>query len=205
MTPLEVLKRITAKIAPGRSPTFSEAHVLKALEFIGSATGVGRHRLTVELGVGEGTTRTLIKRFRDEGLIDVSRAGMKLSETGLELLSFFSGRLRGMAAPVTSITVGSQNYAVLVKKASGRVRRGVEQRDAAMLSGAEGATTLKYDGERLGMPGMERELDSKTSSFFLDWLKPEPDDVIIIGAADTLLSAEIGAKSAALKLLNDNA
>jgi len=59
-----------------------------------------------------------------------------------------------------------------------------------------------YDGERLRMPGVEMELDSLTVDHVHESLRPGKGDVIIIGSADDLFEAEIGAKSAALKLLD---
>ncbi|MDH5199458.1 MAG: hypothetical protein OEW93_01105 [Candidatus Bathyarchaeota archaeon] len=103
--------------------------------------------------------------------------------------------------PETNITVGSRNYAVLVRDAGGSVDKGIEQRDAALIAGADGATTLVYDGEKLVMPGVEVEVDPSTAKHILDAFKPCRGDVVIIGSARDPLDAEIGAKSAALRLL----
>ena len=51
------------------------------------------------------------------------------------------------------------------------------------------------------MPGIEDDLDSSDTGFLLKYLKPEVQDVIIIGTADNAVSTEIGARSAALELL----
>ncbi|KON31145.1 hypothetical protein AC482_01860, partial [miscellaneous Crenarchaeota group-15 archaeon DG-45] len=163
MDRLEILGRVASKVAPGRSLAYSEAHVLKALQLIGSGESIGRQRLSNELGVGEGTMRTLIRRLKDEGLARSSRRGLSLTGPGLEVLSHLSGLLAETALDGTSITVGSRDYAVLVRGASAFIRRGVEQRDAALLSGAEGATTLLFDGERVGMPGTELRLEESTA------------------------------------------
>lgn len=201
MDPLDVLKRVVAKLAPGRPPAYSEAHALKALEVIGSGNGIGRKGLSGELGLGEGTVRTLVSRFKEEALIEVSHAGMTLTSQGVNVLSHFRGLMEATPIPETSITVGSRDYAVLVKGAGNQINQGVEQRDAALLAGADGATTLLCDGERLWMPGMEGVLDPSTTGFLLERLKPESGDVIVIGTSDNHVSAEVGAKSAALNLI----
>lgn len=203
MSSLGIINRIAAKIAPGRPPAYFEAHVLKALELVGYGKGIGRQKLSKELGVGEGTIRTLVRRLKEEGLVDASRRGMTLTKAGVKVLSDLRSSLEATQFPETSLTVGLRNYAVLVKGSADQVKRGVEQRDAALLAGAKGATTLLYDGERLHLPGLKLDLDNSTADFLLEHLKPEPGDVIIIGTADTLISAEIGAKSAALKLLKE--
>lgn len=203
MSALDIVHRIVEKVAPGRPPAYSEAHVLKALELIGSALGIGRQRLSRELRLGEGTVRTLVKRMKGSGLVDVSRGGMTLTSRGNEILTELEERILTCEFPETSITVSSQNYAVLIKGAAGNVRRGIEQRDAALISGAKGATTLIYDGEQLLMPGTALELDNSTTSYILENLKPGKGDVIIIGSSNNLFEAEMGAKSAALKLLEE--
>jgi len=201
LDPLELLNHITAKVYPGRPPAYSEAHVLKALELIDSSKRIGRQNLSRELGLGEGTVRTLIRRLKDEDLITVSRGGINLTTSGVNLLSYFRSLMKATPLPETSITVAYRNYAVLVKGAASKINRGVEQRDAALLAGAKGATTLWYNGESFLMPGMEGSLENSITCFLREHLNPEPRDVIIIGTADNHLSAEIGAKSAALKLV----
>jgi len=198
---LGILQEVSEKAAPGRPPAYSEAHVLKALELIGSGEGVGRQQLSRELRLGEGTVRTLVGRLRGLGLLSTSRGGMALTPGGQRLLTAFGEMFSTAEFPDTRMTVGSKNFAVLVRGAGRKIRRGVEERDAAMIAGAEGATTLVYDGERLRMPGVEMELDPMTVDHVHESLRPGKKDVIIIGSADDLFEAEIGAKSAALKLL----
>lgn len=198
---LSIVKEASEKAAPGRPPAYSEAHVIKALEIIGSGDGIGRQLLSEKLRLGEGTIRTLVRRLRGLGLLSISRGGMTLTEGGLEALLELKERMLATKFPETNITVGSRNYAVLVRGAGGSVDKGIEQRDAALIAGADGATTLVYDGEKLIMPGLEVEVDPATTRHILDAFKPCRGDVVIIGSARDSLDAEIGAKSAALKLL----
>ena len=201
MEPLKVIERAALRAAPGRPLAYGVVHVLKALELIGSGVGVGRQQLARALGIGEGSARTLVKRLREEGLIEVARGGMTLTEGGVEVLSYFQGLMRSMEVPPTPSTVSERNYAVLVRGVASLIRLGVEQRDAALLAGARGATTLIYDGERLQMPGVEREVEPELSRLLLEALRPEAGDVIIIGTAEEEAAAEIGAKAAALELI----
>jgi len=196
-----VIERVAAKTAAGRPPAYTAAHVLKALELIGSGSGIGRQQLARELWIGEGTARTLVKHLRSEGLVKVSRGGMILTESGDSIIHDLRRLMVSTEVPETGVTVGSKNYAVLLKGAADRIRLGVEQRDAALMAGAKGATTLLYDGAHFHMPGMDIDLDPSFAQFLLDRLKPGTGDAVIIGTADTLSAAEIGAKTAALKLL----
>ena len=161
---------------------------------------LGRKQLSEKLGLGEGTTRTLIKRFIEENLIETSRRGMRLTLKGKNILSSVSQLITGLTFPKTSLTVADYNFAVVVKDSFHKVRYGVEQRDSAIMAGAKGASTLVMKDNVLVMPGVDSDVDSDS----LEALKPlglENGDVVIIGSAGSLLLAEIGAYSAALELL----
>jgi hypothetical protein len=204
LEPISLIEKIVRRAAPGRSPSFTEAQVLKALELLSSGPGVGRKRLGDLLGLNEGVTRTLLRHLRETDLIEVTRRGITLRQKGERLLAALNAPLPGgIEVPKSPLTIGPQNFAVLVKGAGYHIRSGVEQRDAALKVGALGATTLVFDGERLTLPGMQ-ELTPKAKEVYnllLSRLKPRKGDVIIIGTAKDALSAELGAKTAALELL----
>jgi len=201
---ISLVEKIVRRVAPGRSPSFTEAHVLKALELLSSGPSVGRKRLGELLGLNEGVTRTLLRHLKEANLIEVMRRGMKLRDEGKRLLAAFSIFISGgTEVPRSQLTLGPQNFALLVRRAGHHVRDGVEQRDAALKAGALGATTLVFDGERLTLPGMQ-EIPSRAEEVYdllLSRLNPRKGDAIIIGTAVDILSAELGAKTAALELL----
>jgi DNA-binding transcriptional regulator LsrR (DeoR family) len=176
-----------------------------ALELIGSVPGIGRQQLAKRLEIGEGTCRTLIRRLMDDGLIDISRGGMVLTAKGVEVKAKIGELIVSAELPETDLTVGPKNYGVFVRNASGKVKQGVEQRDAALIAGAKGATTLIYEAGRLRMPGMDMDPPGALARSLTDRLKPREGDVIIIGTANTSSSAEMGAKAAALELLGKSA
>lgn len=201
---LETVDRVAGKIASGRLPSFAEVHVVKALEEIGVQETVGRMRLSKDLHFGEGVVRTLVKHLKNEGLIEVSKSGISLSATGRRLLS----RLRELMSkqidvPPTSLTVGTFNVAVRVRRMKSRVKYGLEQRDAAIVAGAKGATTLVFTENKLVMPGTEEDVSKSDPSIYatLSKLDLNEADVVIIGSADEKIGAELGAKAAALELL----
>lgn len=205
MDPLAILSKIADKSAPGTSPAYSPVHTLIALELIGSVSGIGRQQLAKRLELGEGTCRTLVRRLRDEGLIDVSRGGMVLTSKGVVVKAKIGELIVSAELPETDLTVGPRNYAVLVRNVADRVRQGVEQRDVALIAGAKGATTLIYEEGRLRMPGMDMDPPGALARSLIDRLKPREGDVVIIGTANTSSSAEMGAKAAALELLRKSA
>jgi len=200
-----VIERVASKIAPGRAPSFNEAQVVKALEIIGAYETVGRIRLSKELGLGEGATRTLLKHLKNEALIEGSRHGIVLSEHGKKLFSNLRSKIsEGIEVPNSPLTVGPFNIAVLVRDVAHGVKRGVEQRDTAIKAGALGATTLIFSSNKLTMPSSEEDVFEGVSSIrdmLVSRLNPKENDVIIVGSGETKSNAEIGAKMAALELL----
>jgi predicted transcriptional regulator len=206
--PLETVNKVAGKLASGRSPTFAEAHVVKALEEINFQENVGRLKLSKDLKLGEGEIRTLVKHLKNEGLINVSNSGISLSPDGKKLLS----RLRTLVSepldiPSTPLTVGPFNVAVRVTGMQDSVKYGLEQRDAAIMAGAKGASTLIFTKNGLAMPGTKEDITKRNPSVLdsLSRLILKEGDVIIIGSADEKIRAELGAKTAALELLKAKA
>lgn len=202
---LEVIERVASKLAPGRAPSFNEAQIVKALEIVGAFGTVGRIRLSHELDLGEGATRTLLKHLKKEGLIEGSRHGIAFSEYGKKIFSSLRSKIsEGVAVPISPMTVGPFNMAVLVRNAAHGVSRGVEQRDTAIKAGALGATTLIFSRGKLVIPSGEEDVFKGISSIhdmLISRLNPKENDVIILGSGENKTSAEIGAKMAALELL----
>ena len=201
---LETVARVAAKIAPGRVPSFAEAHVIEALEDISSLGTVGRLKLSKDLDLGEGEARTLIRHLKNEGLIEVSRSGISLSAAGKKFLSSLRAVLsEQVEMPFTPLTVGRFNVAVRVAGMKDSVKYGLEQRDSAIMAGAKGATTLIFTKNRLTMPSTEGDAPKRDATILaaLSKLSLNEGDVIIIGSADEKIKAELGAKTAALELL----
>jgi predicted transcriptional regulator len=205
---LEVIERVTRKIAPGPAPSFNEAHVVKAMEVIGKYKTVGRIRLSKELGLGEGTTRTLLKHLKSEGMTRSSRSGISFSEEGKKLFSNLRSKLsEGIEVPSSPLTVGAFNIAILVRDSAQSVGSGMEQRDIAIKSGASGATTLVFSDNKLSMPKCVDDVSESTPKLheeLVTKLNPNQNDVIIVGSGENREQAEIGAKMAAIKLLKNN-
>ena len=201
MDAVSILDNIAEKAAPGRSPSYTPAHVLKAMELISFGFNVGRQQLASSLGIGEGSTRTIVRRLKGEELITISRGGMALTERGRELVETLYKRISATELTNTGLTVGKHDYAVLVRGAAGQIDSGVEQRDSALLTGAKGATTLVFRDERFQLPRLEVAPSPALVKELVEKLKPEEGDIVIIGAGDRMLDADIGSKSAALELL----
>jgi predicted transcriptional regulator len=205
LTSASVIEKVASKLAPGKTPYFMKAHVFKAINTIETYGPIGRVKLSKTLGLGEGAIRTLIKHLEKEGLVKTSRAGIILTNSGEKLSSNLESRIsKQIQIPQSSLTIGSFNIAICVKNAADLVKSGVEQRDAAIKVGAQGATTLIFNNGKLKMPLLNESIFKDFQSMcklLISELAPNENDVIIIGSAKDKLTAELATIAATLETL----
>ncbi|MCK4482274.1 DUF4443 domain-containing protein, partial [Candidatus Bathyarchaeota archaeon] len=178
----------------------------RAMELIAETT-IGRSKLAEELEVGEGTIRTIISRLKDSGLITTSKLGCTLTSKGLKFWKEYKAVFKKkVKIAKNELTLADYNFAILVKNHGHKVQSGMEQRDAAIMVGARGATTIMYKEGRLVIPPVSNnvaEYSTKWANQMVRLLQPEENDVIVIGSADSLVKAEYGALAAAWTLIDD--
>jgi hypothetical protein len=190
--------------AAGPTPLFTQLDLARAIEIIGSKH-VGRNKLSTMLGLGEGTTRTLIDRFLSARLIKISKRGCELTTKGHSILTELNTKL-GTKKRVaqSSITVGHYNFGILVRGAANRIKSGIEQRDAAVRAGANGAVTLVVRHGELIMPSPAEPMTGEQKSIAMaikEAFEPHENDVIIVAGGDSEQCAEEGAMAAAWVLM----
>jgi len=175
---------------------------------IGGEGPIGRIELSRRLGLGEGAVRTIIKHLTARNFVDPAKEGCVLTPLGMTLYKSLRSKLSEIH-PVNArqLSLDRANAAVLIRNSGVLVRRGIEQRDAAIRAGASGACTLVYRNGKLSMPKGEREESSLTSSdlLFEDLRKlfaPQEGDVIIIVGAPSIGLAEHAAMASALSILD---
>jgi len=207
MNARKTFETLAKEKAPGPSPSFQLFHIIKMLEVI-AGSSVGRGTLSKELGIGAGAARTLIERLREEGIIAISKQGCVLTQRGKRLWkkvqNFIPSKIE---LERSQLTLSAYNVAILVRAKANKVRLGMEQRDAAVLAGAQGATTLVMNKGKLTMPHEDRDIEEtvpETHERIICSLKPHDGDVIIIGSGDNHNTAEYGAIAAAWVLFGDN-
>lgn len=199
------LEKLVTEKAPGPPPSFSVFHLLLALELLAKKS-IGRKKLAEELDVGEGVTRTVIGRLEDAGLIVTSKAGCSLTEKGTRLWREYESTLRKVEIGKNELTFGDHSYAILVKNRAHIVKSGIEQRDAAVIAGAKGATTMLFKKGHLVFPSTNKDLAQdfpRASKQISVLLESKENDVIIIASSDNKRKAEYGALAAAWTILDD--
>lgn len=198
------LQKICNNYAPSRVISFNMVHVFKALQLIKSRGHISRDLLSKELGLGEGSIRTLMRHLQMNNMIKATNAGTTMTQKSKALLlELLSSIPTEMNLPKCSIALGKFNYVVLLKQHSHAIKSGVEQRDAAIKIGAKGATTLLFKQNKFVMPSSTNydslQKEPKISKLLIRMLNPEEGDAIIIGSDDMHKKrSEFAAKSAAL-------
>jgi len=199
---IKTLQRVVSRRGSSKVLSFSAPHVFKALQLLYKDPYVSRTSFCNELHMGEGAVKTLILHLKEEGLADSTRSGTFLTKKGEK----FVGELfRILPAECdiskSSISLGKNNHAILLRNFAREIKSGIEQRDASILYGATGAITLLYHKNKFVFPKEEVDClqkDKKVRSILLENLKPQEGDVIIIVTASEPFVAEISAKSSAL-------
>jgi len=204
----KLLESLLEEKAPGPFPSFSIYHLIKAFELIAKTGEVGRGKLSEELKIGEGATRTMIERLKAPRLISVSKKGCSLTEKGKkiwnEFESFFPQKTN---LERNELALADCNVVVQVRGGGDRVVTGIEQRDAAIIAGAKGANTLVFKGKKLVMPNISEDIRHDFPIAFRQistLFKLKENDAIVIGSADTWSRAEYGALAAAWTLIEND-
>ncbi len=182
----------------GPNPKFSLYHVWKTYSVINTKGPIGRKTLAQILGIGEGSTRTILDKMIREGSVENTKLGAVLTERGVK--NFRGSGITVTPVTIDGLTISDENCAVLVKGMADRIGTGYEQRDEAVRMGAMGATTLVVNGGKLLFPGDYVEPDPSLLAPVRAAFTLEENDVVIIGTGNSYEAAEKGAVAAALSL-----
>jgi hypothetical protein len=201
---LSALREVLDSDYRGPHAIFTQVHVLKALVAIGKSGNLGRGRLGTLTGLGQGEVRTLIKRLKDNQLIVIETDGCRLSKKGEREYAKISAFLL-WSGPVdaASLELGEECWAVVVAGADKAVRYGIEQRDAAIKAGADGAFTSVYKSGRFIVPG--EGIDCEKDGPSEPWITvrkaaPHEGDVVVVTGSPRPIDSENGALAAVLTL-----
>jgi predicted transcriptional regulator len=201
-------ERLLEEKAPGPYPSFSILHIIKALGHIAKTSQVGRGKLSAELKIGEGATRTLIERLESADLVSASRKGCALTAKGEKVWRKFQSKFpQKTNLKKNELALADCNVIVQVRGGAEKVRAGLEQRDAAVIAGAKGATTMIFKDAKLVIPTISKNVARDFPIAFRQItaiLRLKENDAIVMGSADNWSLAEYGALAAAWTLVEDN-
>ena len=178
----------------GNLPNYSKIDILRC--FIRLGVGTGRQHLAKELGIGEGTIRTILDILKSEGLLDSTKKGHFLSAKGINLQAEI---FKNISAPkileIDGIYPGYKKTGVKIKN-SKKLAELYRLRDIAVRSCADGAIILKFEN-RLYIPESQDNNKYEEIEKKFDF---ENGDVLVIGFSGNNKNAETGALSIAVEL-----
>ena len=179
--------------ADGRvAPAFKPHQAAVALVMIGREQPLGRYELCDKMSIGEGSVRTLLKRLSEANYIEPEgKQGQRLTSSGQRLFDEIVRDIPiGLMLDVKQLVMYEYAFANLVKDKASIVTDGVRQRDEAIIQGGygkAGASTLIQKNVRLVMPPDDFHIllayEAETL-LIIESLRPEDNDVVIIGSAD---------------------
>lgn len=152
---LSCLKRLAEPVR-GVRPSFSFYHVYLALISLYQEAPLGRVALARRLLLGEASVKTLIRRMRSEGIVEVDKvAGVFLTQKGLEIVSHLR-KLVELIGPLElrSVCGDCRAYGAILKRLRYTLAERVgylKIRDLIVREGAEGAIVI-YCGPEPLMP-----------------------------------------------------
>ncbi|MHA2395110.1 MAG: DUF4443 domain-containing protein [Candidatus Thorarchaeota archaeon] len=187
--------------ADGRvAPAFKPHQAAVALIMIGREQPLGRYELCDKMSIGEGSARTLLKRLAEADYIEPEgKQGQKLTSSGQRLFDQIVRDIPiGLMLDVRQLAMYEYAYANLVRNKAALITDGVRQRDEAIIQGGygkAGATTLIQRDIRLVMPPDDFHIllayEAETL-LIIESLRPENNDVVVIGSAnDPNLAREV--------------
>jgi hypothetical protein len=182
-----------AQPADGRvAPAFKPHHAAVALILIGREQPLGRYDLCEKMSIGEGSVRTLMKRFSEANLIEAEgKQGQTLTSHGQALFDSIMKEIPiGLELDVKKLVMYDFAFANLVKGKVNKITDGIRQRDEAIIQGGygqAGATTLIQKAGNLVMPPDDfhilREYEEE-ALLVVESLRAEDGDVVVIGSAN---------------------
>lgn len=180
---------------------FTDANVYYALYILSDGKRVGRKKLAEEAGVGEGSMRRILDKFREWNFVQIKQTGISITKAGLVFLDQIPVRL--IDIDLQGSAVGDFTQGVIVYGVASKIVNGMQQRDAGIKAGAEGCTTIVIREGKLMIPP-DWNMDEQTPELSYKIRKDTgitADDVIIVGGGSTKVAAVEAALNAAFELV----
>lgn len=205
--PVDVLYEMVSRRSSSRILTFGAPHIFKAICIMYCQAYTSRQTLCSSLRIGEGAVKTLILRLRQSGLVGAIRAGMFLTDDGRHFAEeLFQSIPSQCSMGPCSVANYKHNHVILLRGCSG-IGSGIDQRDYAIMYGANGATTLAFEDGRFIFPNESADClseDPGAKTILLDGLKPTDGDLVIIASANDPFVAEVSAINSVLRTLSSD-
>jgi len=180
---------------------FTDANVYYALYLLSDGSRMGRKALAEGCGVGEGSMRRILEKFREWNFVDIKQTGISITKAGMAFLEQIPIRL--VDVDISGSVISSAQQGVIVYGAASKIGNGMQQRDAGVRSGGSGCTTIIIRDGHLTIPP-DWNMDEQTPELAYKIRKSTgitEDDVVIVGDAPEKIIAVESAINAAFDLI----
>lgn len=192
---------ILDRTVKGPACRFSDSDVFYLLDYLSDGKEIGRLRISDFLGIGEGSTRSLLTIMEEYKLVRIKQTGVSIDKTGIELLAALG--MRTVDIHIPTYVLGKCQQGIVVKDASEKVFNGIEQRNAGIRAGGDGCSTwVMSDGHIIMLPGWDMdEHEPLVAAKIRRLAELGEGDVLIIGGGENKHIAMMAAGDAALQLV----
>jgi predicted transcriptional regulator len=160
--------------------------------YIASKEPIGRYRLSKELEISDSSVRTIIKYFKELGLVKaIPKQGHVLSSKGREFVREIKKKIIAIKTDLSlkELTLGNFDVICHLRNMASKVTDGLMLRDEAIKVGAEGATTILFEEDQLFIPprsmGDLRDTNEEIYKMLTSQFELEDGDALIVGTANS--------------------
>lgn len=184
--------RLMGRPKAGPMPNYSDAEIYWTMYLMSEGHSVSRSALSESLGVGEGTTKNILKTLRDANLTMTFHTGTQLNSIGKDVFNTIP--LRPVDIDLPQSMPGRFHQSVIVSGASGEAIKETvcgETSDCFILASDMSLMLSPYDGGERQIDGIRSAAGDLVGK----------DDHLVIGCGDTPQDARSKAIKTSLNLI----
>lgn len=192
--------KLTTENRNGPAARHTDAHIFAALCIISEEGCISRANLADMLGLGEGSTRNMLKTMVDWKQVVVRQRGISLTPLGAETVDTLPIRFVDIYNP--KYVKGLHQAGILIKGKADVIKDGMKQRDIGIRYGSDGASVfIMRDGSIIFPKDVNvDESDPKFAKEIRSTGMSEGDVLIIVGS-DSLPTSRIAAAGIGLETI----
>jgi predicted transcriptional regulator len=192
------------------APSYKIPHIFFTIMLIGdSKKGIGRYKIMKKIDLGEGSTKTLLNRLKDENVISVEshrQKGHILTKSGETIFNDLENMIsfpKELYNENDKYVVGKVALYIILNRSSIRkdIKLGINQRDEAIKIGGSGATCLSYSHTNKFVFPDDDSPNPTQVIFPIETKRLKKGDLIVIGGAESQSKAILATYAAAISLL----
>lgn len=169
------------------TPNFTNIDIFRC--FLKLENEISRVDLVKEIGLGEGTIRSILDILKGKGLIESTRQGHSLTEKGKLLLKEIKENIEMKNFTSKKLFPKYKKTAILVKKYNNDVKIDYKLRDIAVKNNAEGALIFLFD-KKLLIPDYEYKQEFKELNELFNY---KNKNILVVTFADSYKISETAA------------